>query len=95
MRLQRRPAFSTYFLFTLLPSAIAISVDCSNIVVDGQKFDFLKLGGRKTVTWTYDLPPNSYGETAFTIDICKPLDKTGPKGEDCPHGTRGMLQMSP
>ena len=93
MRLQRRPAFSTYFLFTLLPSAIAINLDCSHVQTDDQKFDFSKLGGPKTVTLTYDLPPISYGEIAFTIDICKPLKKTGPKDEDCPNGTRGMLQM--
>lgn len=95
MRLQRRPAVSAYLLFTLLPSTIASSVDCKDARDNGKTFDFSKLDGPKTVTWTYDLSPKSYGEIAFTIDICHPLDKTGAKGEDCPNGTRGMLQMFP
>lgn len=32
------------------------------------------------------MPPAAYLETAFTIDICNTLTKTGPKGESCPNG---------
>lgn len=78
----------------LLPTAIsAITLDCSHIRVDEQSFNLKKLGGPKTVHRVRWEKP-SIENTTFTLDICKPLEKTKEKDKngkaviDCPSGTR-------
>ncbi|KAL8794187.1 MAG: hypothetical protein Q9195_003255 [Heterodermia aff. obscurata] len=88
MRLRRSSLGPTSFLVTLLPFTTAINLDCERARADGQTFDLSALGGPKTVIHTTGDVHPSYVETAFTVDICQPLKKTGPKGEDCPNGSR-------
>ena len=93
MRLRRSSLGPISFLVTLIPSTAAINLDCARARADGLTFDLSALGGPKTVIHTTGDVSPSYVETAFTIDICQPLKKTGPKGEDCPNGSRGMLHL--
>lgn len=91
------PRFSSYPFLTsliLIYSAIisAISIDCSDIVVDKKQFNLKVLEGPHALfTVRKHLP--TITNTTFTIDICRPLEKTKgvPKGEDCPNGSRGKL----
>lgn len=74
----------------LLPAAIsAVTFDCSHVRVDKQSFDLSELGGPKTVHHQQYLPP-SITNTTYTVDICKPIQRTKgvPKTEECPTGTR-------
>lgn len=91
MRLRRSTLDATCLLLAILPFSTAITLDCARARDNGRTFDLSALGGPKTVTMTEDVPPVDYRETAFTIDICKPLTKTGPKGESCPNGMNGMV----
>ena len=94
MRLRRSSLGPISFLVTLAPFTAAINLDCARARADGQTFDLSALGGPKTVKHTTDNTYPSYLETAFTIDICQPLKKTGPKDEDCPNGSQGKLHMT-
>ena len=70
----------------------AISIDCSDIVVDKKQFNLKVLEGPHALyTVRKHLP--TITNTTFTIDICRPLEKTKgvPKGEDCPNGSRGNI----
>lgn len=93
MRLRRSSLGPTSFLVTLIPFTTAINLDCARARADGLTFDLSALGGPKTVFHTTDDVYPTYTETAFTIDICQPLIKTGPKLEDCPNGSQGMVAM--
>lgn len=94
MRLRRSSLGPISFLVTLTPFTAAINLDCARARADGKTFDLWALRGPKTVIHTTDDVYPSYVETAFTINICEPLEKTGPKDEDCPNGSQGMLHMT-
>lgn len=87
MRLPRQS--SALFTLALPYLAAGTSIDCTHIRADGVSWDFAALGGPKSVVWTEKHWP-SRSETTFTIDICKPLKKVGPKDEDCEMGSWGM-----
>ncbi|KAM5343094.1 hypothetical protein ACJ41O_014060 [Fusarium nematophilum] len=81
------------FLLPLLVAAPAYggeTLDCKNIRVDGHTFDLSKLEGPHSVVTTKFQPnPPEHKNTTYTLDICKPLKKSGgPKTEECPNGTR-------
>lgn len=71
----------------------AVNLDCKDVRVDGNGYDFTELGGPRQVHWVEDQPP-SILNTTFTIDICHPLKVVkGIKKEDqCPTGTRGAFR---
>lgn len=70
----------------------ALTFDCNQVVIGDNKFDLSKLGGPHSVFWT-QRTPTAVKNTTFTIDICKPLYKSGdkPKTAECPNGSRGEL----
>ena len=72
------------------PFVGAVSLDCKNVVVDGQHFDLGDLAGPRAVHLIQDTPP-SLSNTTFTVDICNPLKRTKgvPKDNECPTGTYG------
>ena len=85
-------------LSALLPLALAPIVSaagglaCEKIRVDGVNFDLSKLGGpHSVVTSRWDSLAETHHNTTYTVDVCKPLKKSGKskKGEECPNGTRG------
>jgi hypothetical protein len=98
MRLPRSPADAAILstLFFPLLSAAAGNIDCNHIRVDTTSFDLSKLGGPKSVMHSWNKGENSYQNTTYTIDICKPLGKANniPADEQCPNGTRGELLHS-
>ncbi|PHH79622.1 hypothetical protein CDD80_4227 [Ophiocordyceps camponoti-rufipedis] len=64
---------------------------CENVRVDGHSFDLSQLGGpHSVVTSRYESIPDAHHNTTYTLDICKPLKKSGTvkKTEECPNGTR-------
>ena len=93
MRLRSSHPSRAALLVSLLPFTIAITLDCERARDKGKTFDLSALGGAKTVTVTEDAE-FGYEETAFTIDICKPLKHVGKKDEDCKNGSRGALLHS-
>lgn len=67
-------------------------LSCDNIVLEGQKFNFKDLGGPHSVVTTQQLDENNpfqYRNTTYTLDLCAPLKKDGPRSESCPNGARG------
>lgn len=67
-------------------------LQCDKILVDGQKFNFKDLGGPHSVVTTQRLDENQpfqHRNTTYTLDLCAPLKKDGPKQESCPNGARG------
>ena len=72
----------------------AISIDCSDILVDKKQFNLKALEGPHSL-YKVEKPLPAIKNTTFTIDICRPLEKTKgvPKGEDCPNGSRGETLM--
>ena len=89
----------TYFstrlssVILLIPSlAIAISLNCKDVRVDGVSFNFKPLGGPHSL---YRIKEHSTGiiNTTFTLDICQALGKQKgvPEGEECPNGSNGRL----
>ena len=92
MRLQSLDLSLPSALLLLLPAlASAVTFDCQHVVVGGQSFDFGELRGPHSVHLIEDTPP-SVSNTTFTLDLCKPLQRTKgvPKENECPGGTRGM-----
>ncbi|XP_044723892.1 autophagy-related protein [Hirsutella rhossiliensis] len=64
---------------------------CDNVRVDGHSFDLSQLGGpHSVVTSRYESIPDTHHNFTYTLDICKPLKKSGKvkKTEECPNGTR-------
>ncbi|KAI5299213.1 hypothetical protein KEM56_003416 [Ascosphaera pollenicola] len=59
----------------------AINWDCSDIRVDGKKWDLSALGGVHSLYSVTEHPPVTKN-TTFTFDICRPLEKS-----DCQSGT--------
>lgn len=82
-------AFALSLLLAPLPSWALLN--CENIRIDDHSFDLSKLGGpHSVVTSRYDSLPDVHHNTTYTLDICKPLKKSGKgkKTEECPNGTR-------
>lgn len=78
----------------LLVTPVASMLDCKNIVVDGQKFNFGALEGpHSVVTWQkHEQPrPWEFVNSTYTVDLCRALVKKGgaEDSESCPNGTRG------
>lgn len=70
-------------------------LQCDKILVDRQKFNFKDLGGPHSVVTTQQLDENQpfqYRNTTYTLDLCAPLKKDGPKEEMCPNGARGEFR---
>jgi len=85
------------FLLPLLAAPVfaAETLDCGKIRADGHTFDLSKLGGpHSVVTTRYRPNPPEHYNTTYTLDICKPLKKSGgKKSPECPNGTRGALRL--
>ncbi|PHH65793.1 hypothetical protein CDD81_1520 [Ophiocordyceps australis] len=88
----RGPQLSALALSLLLTRNLgAAMLRCDNVRVDGHSFDLSKLGGpHSVVTTRYESLPNVHHNVTYTLDICKPLKKSGKakKSEECPNGTR-------
>ena len=85
-----RSLWRSILTLLLVPAAVsAVQLDCKKILVDGQKFNFEKLGGPKTVHNIESKPP-SIVNTTFTVDLCDPLkkEKDTKKEQNCLTGTR-------
>lgn len=84
------------FLLPLLaaPAYAAETLDCAKIRADGHTFDLSKLGGPHSIVTTRLVPnPPEHYNTTYTLDICKPLKKSGDnKPGECPNGTRGTYR---
>ena len=90
------PPRTSHFLLAalaLLPSSLAASFECKELIVKEQKFNFEKLGGPRVVHWKHidEMESNEYRYN-FTLDICNKLhrDKGVKKEEWCHDGVRGM-----
>ncbi len=97
MRLPRTRLANAALLYSILfPALIAAvgNLDCGNIVTDGKPWDLSKLGGPRSVMTSHETPPTIHN-TTYTIDICRPLKRSGEveKGYECPGGTRGLLSF--
>jgi hypothetical protein len=96
MRLQQRPthaAILSALLFPFLTEARG-NIGCDNIVAGGKSWDLSGLGGPKSVLHTKgDGEGPSWKNVTYTVDICKPLRRSGKvDGEKkCPHDTRSEL----
>lgn len=67
-------------------------LSCDKIRVDGFNFDLSHLAGPHSVlTSRYESIPKTHHNTTYTLDLCKPLQKSGKEKatEECPNGTRG------
>lgn len=76
----------------LLATPATAMLQCDKIVADRQKFNFKDLGGPHSVVTTQQLEewePFQYRNTTYTLDLCAPLKKDGPRDESCPNGARG------
>lgn len=97
MRLPRtRLADAALHCSILFPALIAAvgNLDCGNIVTDGKQWDLSKLGGPRSVMTSHETPPTIHN-TTYTIDICRPLKRSGEvkNGYECPVGTRGSPSL--
>ncbi|KUI67821.1 Autophagy-related protein 27 [Cytospora mali] len=75
----------------LLAAPATAMLRCEQIRVDGQQFNFKDLGGPHSVVTTQEQPswePYDYINTTYTLDLCAPLKKDGPRKESCPNGSR-------
>ncbi|KUI55263.1 Autophagy-related protein 27 [Cytospora mali] len=75
----------------LLATPATAMLRCEQIRVDGQQFNFKDLGGPHSVVTTQEQPswePYDYINTTYTLDLCAPLKKDGPRKESCPNGSR-------
>jgi len=71
--------------------AQAASLDCENVRIDGHTFNLKPLGGpHSVVTTRWEESAQTHFNTTYTVDICKPLKKSGKenKNKECPNGTR-------
>ncbi|CAH0002013.1 unnamed protein product, partial [Clonostachys byssicola] len=78
-------------LLAVSPASSTNILHCDNLVVDKHKFDLSALTGpHSVVTSRYNSIADNYHNTTYTLDICRPLKKTGSgkKGEECPNGTQ-------
>lgn len=88
-----RPQLAALLPLLLAPIASAAgSLSCENVRAGGVSFDLSKLGGpHSVVTSKWESISETHKNTTYTVDICKPLKKSGKakKNEECPNGTRG------
>jgi len=80
-------------LLGLHPSAVnSVTFDCKQVVIGDVKLDLSPLTGPHSVSML-QRTPTAIKNTTFTIDICKPLYKSGdkPKSAECPNGSRGKM----
>lgn len=80
----------------MAPSQVSATLDCKKIRADGYTFDLSKLDGpHSVVTSKYNYAADTHINTTYTVDICKPLKKSGKKApkEECPNGTRGECEL--
>lgn len=85
-------------LLAVSPASSTSILHCDNLVVDKHRFDLSALTGpHSVVTSRYNSIADNYHNTTYTLDICRPLKKTGSgkKGEECPNGTQGMFIPGP
>uniref|UniRef100_A0A0B7JTZ7 Autophagy-related protein 27 n=1 Tax=Bionectria ochroleuca TaxID=29856 RepID=A0A0B7JTZ7_BIOOC len=78
-------------LLAVSPASSTSILHCDNLVVDKHTFDLSALTGpHSVVTSRYNSIADNYHNTTYTLDICRPLKKTGSgkKGEECPNGTQ-------
>ena len=92
----RLPGFSVpeaASLLVLLATPTAAMLRCSELVVDGHKFDFGPLGGPHSVV-TSEFHPPTFTNTTYTLDICAFLKRSSdvPKDQQCANGARGTLR---
>ncbi|RDL35461.1 Mannose 6-phosphate receptor [Venustampulla echinocandica] len=81
-------AILTIFLLPSLTAAVG-NIDCNHVRVDGIGFTFKELGGPRSAQHSFDRG-QSFLNTTYTIDICRPLKKSSgsdPKAK-CPSFTR-------
>ena len=93
MRLSTYSSTPLSSVILLIPSlAIAISLDCTDVRVDGVSFNFKPLGGPHSL-YRIKEQHNGIINTTFTLDICQALGKQKgvPEGEECPNGSNGRL----
>lgn len=88
------PQLSALALSVLLaPLPAWAMLDCKNIRVDGHSFDLSKLDGpHSVVTTSYDSSADTHRNTTYTLDVCKPLEKSTDKEKqkaECVNNTRG------
>jgi hypothetical protein len=82
-------------LLGLHPSAVnSVTFDCKQVVIGDVKLDLSPLTGPHSVSML-QRTPTAIKNTTFTIDICKPLYKSGdkPKSAECPNGSRGKTRQ--
>lgn len=87
-----RPQLPGLLSSLLLASLPVQAYDCKKLRVDGHTFDLGSLGGpHSVVTTRWESSAQAHFNTTYTVDICKPLKKSGKakKKEECPNGTRG------
>lgn len=96
MYLAQASAFFVPLLLAPLPASGMLH--CDNIRIKGHSFDLNELGGpHSVVTTKFDADIQAQVNTTYTVDICKPLKKSGEvkDGEQCKGGTRGMHRLPP
>jgi len=80
-----------FLLLGFHPSAVnSVTFDCKQVVIGDVKLDLSPLTGPHSVSML-QRTPTAIKNTTFTLDICKPLYKSGdkPKSAECPNGSRG------
>ncbi|TQS31996.1 hypothetical protein Golomagni_07706, partial [Golovinomyces magnicellulatus] len=80
-----------FLTLLLAPSQGLATLECGKIRADSYTFDLSKLGGpHSVVTSKLNYAADTHVNTTYTVDICKPLKKSGKKSptEECPNGTR-------
>lgn len=84
--------FLSLLLATRAVAAAASNSWCDRVIVDGRQYNLAKLGGPHSVVVSNPTGATLHN-TTYTLDICKPLVKSGdaPKEEKCPDGTRSKL----
>ena len=82
-----------FLLLGLHPSVVnSVTFDCKQVVIGDVKLDLSPLTGPHSVSML-QRTPTAIKNTTFTLDICKPLYKSGdkPKSAECPNGSRGKM----
>lgn len=80
---------ATLLSIALLAAPSSAMLRCDNVLVDGQKFNFLGLKGPHSVVTWHQEQVFEYVNTTYTLDLCAPLKKDGPSDQSCPNGARG------
>lgn len=87
MRFASHVAFASGL--AMLPSlAMALTLDCEKIRVNGVNFDLGPLAGMHSVTHAHRTVTGDIKNTTFTFDLCDNLSMKGDPNKRCPMGTR-------